>query len=176
MSHFFLTILRRRRPIRRRILKPLSRNTLPNLKQPPPDPTMLNGEMSAPRWELGALTKKQLQIDTMLAVERNISPCSKPTLSRASRKCRMHATPSETIKDFRSSSSLLHPSLPEFRRGRIFDRWNARGGRKYVLQPLQKRVRAWPSEDGAKDQKYVSKARDVKYKEHENANFEEVRR
>ena len=32
-----------------------------------------------------------------------------------------------TITELRSSSSLLHPSLPEFWRNRIVDRWNAAG-------------------------------------------------
>ena len=62
---------RRRPPRGRRILKTLLRSTFPNFNAAAARSTMLNREISACQSELGALSKRQLQMDTNGADERD---------------------------------------------------------------------------------------------------------
>ena len=68
-TNYTVMKLRQGSPTRRRILRTLLQSTLPNLTPPPPDPRILDGEVSTLQWEMGAPSKRQLQMDTMRAVE-----------------------------------------------------------------------------------------------------------
>ena len=94
---FTTAIKRRPSKPRRWILKPLLRSTRQNEKAAADRSTILDEEISTLLSELCALTKRQLQLDTMRADEGTISPQAKSTLTRASRKCTMAL---DTLRNF----------------------------------------------------------------------------
>ena len=109
----------KRRPSkpRRWILKPLLRSTRRNEKAAADRSTILDEEISTLLSELCALTKRQLQLDTMRADEGTISPRAKSTLTRASRKCKMAL---DTLRNFIGPAACFIRGLLQLRRRRIF--------------------------------------------------------
>ena len=114
-------IKRRPNKPRRWILKPLLRSTRQNEKAAADRSTTLDGEISTLLSELGALTQRQLQLDTMRADEGTISPRPKSTLTRASRKCIIALdTLRNFLRSFIGPAACFIRGLVQIRRRRIF--------------------------------------------------------
>ena len=91
--------------------------------------TILDGEISAVQSELRVLSKRQMQMDTMRAVERS-SRRPRPTLSREFLVCRRPSAPLKTDTGLLSSSSLLHPRFTRVQEAQVRRHLYARGGRE----------------------------------------------
>ena len=72
---------------------------------------ILDCEISTSQSRLGALSQKQLKMDTTRAVDRKSSSVPTPTSSKASPECRVHLTLAKPSRSFQSFTPFVSMSL-----------------------------------------------------------------